>query len=252
MLSAFVIADILALGFAFPGFYLPQIISPSKMGLRYKLVSILNIYFGVVVILFTLAWAIEYSYSAIFILASAINPYSILGTILFIIQRTKYKGQQSTERVMLNDEPTYYSQIDNDRSKRMKKNFAFSILILFGIISIITGSIIEVLFADKNLLAIFVSTILTIALAIAGFYASQYFSLSEKGLRFKVLGIIFAIKGSETLLSIVGSLVEETNLIFIFVKPEIMLIALLSLFDTYLVFAIILFVLYLIKYKKFK
>ena len=94
------------------------------------------------------------------------------------------------------------------------------------------------------------STPLTIALAIAGFYASQYFSLSEKGLRYKIICIFFAFLGSETLLSILGSLVEETNIIFIFFKPEIMLIALLSLFDTYLVFAITLFVLYRKNYNK--
>ncbi len=252
MLSSFATADILALGFSIAGFYLPQIISPSKRGLRYRIMSIINIYFGAVVILFALAWAIEYSYSAIFILASAINPYSIFGTILYVIQRKKYKGQQTTERIILKDEHTYYSQIDNRRSKRIKKDFAFSVLILFGIISIFTGSIIEVLFEDKNLLAIFVSTILTIALAIAGFYASQYFSLSEKGLRYKIVCIIFAIKGSETLLYIASSFVREINLIFFFAKPEVILLALLSLFDTYLMFAITLFVLYQKNYKKLK
>ena len=249
MLSAFVIADILALGFAFPGFYLPQIIFPSKMGLRYKLVSILNIYFGVVVILFTFAWAIEYSYSAIFILISAINPYSILGTILFVIQRKKYRCQQITESV-IKEEPLYYSQIESNRSKLMKRCLAFPIPIFFASISIITNNIIAYILAEKNILAIIMSTPLTIALAIAGFYASQYFSLSEKGLRYKIICIFFAFLGSETLLSILGSLVEETNIIFFYAKPEVLLLALLSMFDTYLVFAITLFVLYRKNYNK--
>lgn len=249
MLAAFAIADILALGFAVTGFYLPQIISSSKRGLRYRIMSIINIYFGVVVILFTLAWAIEYSYNAIFILLSAINPYSIFGTILFVLQRKKYKCPQD---VVLKEEPSYYSQIESNRSKLIKKRLAFSILVLFATISIITDSIIVNFLAEKNLLAIIISALLSIALAIAGFYASQYFSLSEKGLRYKIICIFFTIKGSETLLYFASSFVREINLIFFFAKPEVILLALLSLFDTYLVFAITLFVLYRKNYKRFK
>lgn len=253
MLLAFLIADILALGFAFSGFFLPQIIYPSKRGLRYRFVSILNIYFGVVVILFTFAWAIEYSYSAIFILISAINPYSIFGIILFNLQRKKYKCPKN---VVLKEEPLYNPLIENTRFKRwsmrMRKNFASSILILFGIISIITSGIIENYLAEKRLLAISTSTLATILIAIGGFYASQYFSLSEKGLRYKVLGIIFAIRGSETLLYFVSLFAEDIDFIFSVAKLEVISLSLISLFDTYLVFAIVLYILYRKSYKGIK
>lgn len=78
------------------GFYIPQLISYSKKGLRYLIMSVINIFYGFVLSIVILVYSVvnttvPFYYYILLLIFSFLNPYFISGVIMLILYRKNYK-----------------------------------------------------------------------------------------------------------------------------------------------------------------
>ena len=193
ILTVYTIIGIMSIGFAFAGFYLPQIIAYSKNGLRYKFTFYALLLLGIYTIVHNILACMNrpdatFQHFFYIILASIPNYDLIFGLTMLFICKKNYKTNTYPKGVM----------------NTFKRLLAYTVLCIAAIVPTIIFYFIlyKISGPESSVLPSYIiSGISSVAFAISGYYIPQLIFRSKEGTRYiamsginLVAGIIFVLR----------------------------------------------------------
>lgn len=239
-MGVYAIVGIISIGFAFAGFYLPQIISYSKNGLRYKVAYYALLVLGIYTILHNISASLSspndsFQYFFYIISTSIPNYNLIFGLTMLLISKKNYKTNTYPKGVL----NTY------------KRLLAYTVLCVTAVVpTIIFNFILYKISGPEDLLvpAYIISGISSVALAILGFYIPQLTFRSKEGSRYMVMSGINLVAGIILILTVLGTALTDSPVPFYY---YIILVA-GTIPNHFVIYGVTMLILYKINYKKLK
>lgn len=239
-LGVYAIVGIISIGFAFAGFYLPQIIAYSKNGLRYKVAYYALLVLGIYTIIHNISASLSspndsFQYFFYIISTSIPNYNLIFGLTMLLISKKNYKTNTYPKGVL----NTY------------KRLLAYTVLCVTAVVpTIIFNFILYKISGPEDLLvpAYIISGISSVAFAILGYYIPQLIFRSKKGLRYMVMSGINFAAGIVFFLRILLSAITDSPMSFYYY----IFLTIVSILNYLIVYGVTMLILYKINYKKLK
>lgn len=241
LLGVYAIVGIMSVGFAFAGFYLPQIISYSKNGLRYKVAYYAFLFWGIYTIVHNILACMNrpdatFQHFFYIILASIPNYNLIFGLTMLFICKKNYKTNNKYPKGVLTT---------------FKRLLAYTVLCIAAIVPTIIFYFIlyKISGPESSVLPSYIiSGISSVAFAISGYYIPQLIFRSKEGLRYMVVSGINFAAGIVFFLRILLSAITDSPMSFYYY----IFLTIVSILNYLIVYGVTMLILYKINYKKLR
>lgn len=238
--GVYAIVGIMSVGFAFAGFYLPQILSYSKNGLRYKFTSYALLLFGIYTVVHIISASLSspnasFQYFFYIISTSIVNYNLIFGLTMLLISRKNYKTNTYSKGAL----------------NTFKRILAYTILCITAIVpTIIFNFILYEISSSESMMvpAYIISGISAVAFAILGYYIPQLISCSKEGSRYMIMSGINLVAGIVLVLNILITALTDSPVPFYY---YIILVA-GTIPNYFVIYGVTMLIIYKINYKKLK